>query len=1246
MNDTNNAMSHLGAKTATRARSLSGRALAFLALAGCLLIFTTMGNSRRGNAQPERLPTRRALANLWTQLPLSFEANEGQTNPRVRYLAHGPGYTLFLTSHEAVLSLLPPTLRKRHLPTGWKEQPLRMRLLGAASTAGIAGNDPLPGYSNYFIGNNPKDWHTHIPHYGRVVYRGIYRGVDLVYDGHEGLLESNFVVQPGGDVNRIAWQIEGAKGLRLNRRGDLVVKVAGGAVELRRPRAYQAGREVAVSYHLGAHHVIGFRLGPYNRRQQLTIDPVLAYSTYLGGTGGDVAYGVAVDSSGNIYVAGITNSANFPTTIGAAITTYSGNGDAFIAKINPSGSATSSSNPQLVYSTFLGGLGTDSAAAIAVNAGGDAYVTGSTTSSNFPVTTGVFQNAYKGNGDAFVAELNSTGTQLVYSSYLGGTGADAGLGITVDSSGNAYVTGSTESPDFPTVNPLQSTNHGASDAFVAKINFTGSQLIYSTYLGGSGADVGQAIQVDKSGDAYVAGYTFSKDFPLQNPEQGANAGTVNAFVSELNPQGSSLLFSTYLGGSTDDRAFGLAVDGSGNIYVTGSSTSPDFPTTVGAFQSSNHGQSDAFVAKLNPSGPTLVYSTLLGGSGTDQGNGIAVDSSGDAYVTGFTESNDFPLQNPTQAILGITAGSLCGSTTCPDAFISEVNPSGTGLIYSSFLGGSGADFGQAIALDSSGNIYLAGSTSSNNFPAIAGAYQSSLTGVAGNAFVAKIEPANSPGIAIVPATLNFGNQTVSVRSTEQIVTVVNEGTAPLTISQITSSNTAFAETDNCVGTLSAGGASCTINVTFTPTAVGTASGTLSITDNASGSPQTIKVTGTGVTAATAVTLTPTSLTFGNQTVGTTSSPQTITITNTGSSTLDINSITTTGDFAQTNNCGAFSNVLNVGQSCTASVTFTPTASGARAGTLSVNDNATGSPQSASLSGTGVAVFSMSSPDPSVTSVVSSSGSATFKVSASAPSGFTGSITLSSSFCTTYTAATCAFNPASILSGQTSTLTITNIPLTVATNNDDNYTFTVAGTSGSQSATTNLHLLFEDYSLSATPSLDTVVAGAPATYTIQVTPINGFNKQVTLACGSGMPPGATCAFSNSTVTPNGSPSSIALTINTTKNGSVPPPAPPPTGGVSPYWVGAAALVILLALLELARRRRRFPDSAKSRWLPVQVGMLCLLFMLELFFAACRPATTTATGSTPGGYTITITGTLSSDTTVVRSTTLNLEVTPNS
>ncbi len=1206
-----------------------------------------------GAGNPRSLPTtatsREKWAKLYRNLPVSFELNKGQTDHQVKYLARGAGYTVFFTSNEAVLALHSPAALGQSGSAA--SSVVRLKLLGANRNVAVKGEDTLPGQSNYFLGKDARHWYTRIPNYGKVRYRSLYPGVDLVYYGREGELEYDFQVAPGADPRAIALDVETGESkfetrkskLEIAANGDVVIDTGGGKVQFHKPVIYQPSAlangsrnsEFSIQnskfldgrYVLTSDNRIRFEIPNYDKTRPLVIDPVLTYSTYLGATGGDVAYGIAVDGSDNAYITGITNSGSFPTMTPKQ-GTYGGSGDAFITKLNPTGTA-------LVYSTYLGGSGADTGTAIAVDASGDAFVTGSTASTDFPTTTGAFQSVYGGNTDAFVTELSSTGSSLVYSSYLGGTSADSGQGIAVDSTGSAYVTGSTQSIDFPTVTPVQTTNAGASDAFVAKMNFAGTALVYSTYLGGAQADVGQAIKVDSSGDAFITGYTFSLNFPTAAALQGTNAGPPDAFVAELNPAGSALTFSTYLGGTGDDRGFGLALDSTGNIYVTGASLSTDFPTTSTASQIANAGQSDAFVTKYNPTASAYLYSTLLGGGGIDQGNGIAVDSSGDAFVAGFTRSGNFPTANPVQGSLGLTGGGSCGLAACADAFVSELNPTGSGLVSSTYLGGSGDDFGQAIALDSAGNAFVAGSTSSTNFPAIAGAYQGSLKGTAGNAFVAEVSPTNAPAIAIMPQSVNFGNQTLSVRSAAQTITVADLGTQDLSITAITSSNTDFTETDNCIGTITAGGGHCAINVTFTPAATGSATGTLTITDNASGSPHTINLSGTGVTAATAVTLAPTSLSFGNQTVGTVSAAQTVTITNTGTSTLSITSISATGDYTATNDCSSsFNNLLNVGQSCSVSVSFAPTATGGRNGTLSVNDNATGSPQVVALSGIGLANFSLSSSTPT-TIVAIGSTTATIPVSAASPSGFTGNITL-----VCLSGATCTFNPTTIVAGQSSTLTLSN--LSASTPNPFN--FTVGGSSGSQTATLSLTLLFADYALSSTPSLNTIVSGQSATYTIIVTPSNGFSQQVNLAC-TNLPVDATCSFSAASVSPHGGAASVTLTISTVKStSSVLKRWLPPRGGPPPAWLLLVGMAGLWSLIRLHRYYHARGESLLRVPLWSKAVSCGLALVLLALLAGCRPAsTTTTTGTTTGNYFITVTGTLNSNTSVVRSVVINLAVT---
>lgn len=1200
-----------------------------MALIGLWIVKSGASGPARTKAIETMSRSSREVLSQYSKLPLRFERNDGQVNSQVDFLARGQGYTLFLTSNEAVLKLKKPDVATAHAPKG-REAVLRMKLAGANPRPQISGLEELPGKSNYFIGNSPDKWRTGIPAFAKVRYGGVYRGVDLVYYGSQGQLENDFVVSPGCEAERIRMDIDGARKLGVDADGDLVVNAREGEVRFKRPLAYQEveGRRQVVEarYELAGKQEVKFKLGKYDHGTALVIDPTLVYSTYLGGTGGDVAYGIAVDSAGEAFLAGNTNSSDFPTLNGEQ-GGNSGSGDAFVAKLNTTGTA-------LVYSTYLGGNGADSGAGIFVDASGDAFVTGSTSSPNFPTSSTAFQVTYGGNSDAFVTQLNSTGEKLVYSSYLGGGGADFGQAIAVDSSGNAYVAGSTQSINFPVVGPFQATTGGGSDAFVAKVNFTGSTLMYSTYLGGADADVAQAIRVDSAGNAYVAGYTFSLNFPTLNPLQGSISGSgADAFVAKLNPSGSALAFSTYLGGSGDDRAYGVGLDTSGNVYVAGSTQSANFPTTSGSFQTVLKGSKNAFVSKLNPAGTTLVYSTYLGGSGVDQANGIAVDSTGNAYVTGFTESSNFPIQQAVQAILGITGGSSCGSNPCSDAFITQINPTGTALTSSTFLGGNGSDFGQAIALDTTGAVYVAGSTASSNFPAVATAYQGTLAGVAGNAFAAKLESANLPSMALAPAKVNFGNQPLNVRSPAQIVSVINEGTSPLSITAITTGGD-YQESDNCIGTVSSSAGTCNISVTYTPSTLGASTQEIAVTDNAVGSPHIITASGTGVAAATAVTLAPTSLTFADQKVGTVSAPQTVSLTNTGTSVLSISTIAASGDFVQTNTCGATLNILNVGQSCTISVIFQPTSSGARAGTLTIADNASGSPQAVTLSGNGLAVFSLAAASSTATVTVGTT-SATYTISATAPSGFGGSITPTCS-----SGITCVFNPTSFLPGQSTTLTASGLSATTP----NPYNFSVIGTSGSQSVTITLTVLMADFTLAGSPALDTIVSGGTANYVVSVTPSNGFNQAVTLSCATpSLPPGATCSFSQSSVTPNGSATTVNLNIFTNKVSSHLPPPRAPYGGVPPplvYWLACA---ILLAAIHYVWRSRQ-GTATRRRSLSWRLSALSLALIFLSGLTGCRPANpNNNAGTATGNYTISILGTLTSNTTVQRSATVNLSVT---
>jgi hypothetical protein len=649
---------------------------------------------------------------------MSFEANQGQTDNSVKFFSRGRGYDLFLTSTEAVLVL------------SKKSMVVRMELLETNSVSEPKGVDELPGKANYFVGSDSGRWRTNIPTYAKVRYGEVYPGIDLVYYGNGRRLEYDFNVAPGADPGIIRLGFKGIDEVRIDGRGDLVAKAGGEEIRLLKPVAYQQvggnRQEIAAEYALLDDQKVTFKVGQYDVREPLVIDPVLSYSTYLGGDSGDGGYGLAVDGSGNAYVTGITSSTNFPTAspLQPAI---GGSGDAFVAKLNAAGSA-------LVYSTYLGGNAGDGSEAIAVDASGNAYVTGYTLSTNFP-TASPLQAIQGGFHDAFVAKLNTAGSALLYSTYLGGRTTDYGNGIALDASGNAYLTGYTDSTNFPTAHPLQPALGGqiGRDAFVAKLNAAGSALLYSTYLGGDVDDLGWEIAVDSSGNAYVIGYTTSPDFPTKRPLQERCGGCVqssDAFVAKLNPSGSALVYSTFLGGEYGESGFDIAVDSLGNAYITGDTSSPNFPT-VSPLQpalGNSPGTSDAFVAKLNAAGSALLYSTFLGGSYDDRGYGIAVDESGNAHLTGYTSSPNFPTAHALQPAYG---GGM------NDAFVAKLNAAGSALLYSTFLGGSGDDLGFSIAVDGSGNAYITGGTASTNFPT-ASPLQPAYGGGPIDTFIAKI----------------------------------------------------------------------------------------------------------------------------------------------------------------------------------------------------------------------------------------------------------------------------------------------------------------------------------------------------------------------------------------------------------------------------------------------------------------------------------------------------------------------------
>jgi hypothetical protein len=1111
---------------------------------------------------------RGALLAAYGKLPLTFEVNQGQSDARVKFLAHGAGYTVFLTGKEATLLLngqpgktpLGPSTglavsagsdSAKHPAAG-----VRLALAGANPCPKAEALDLQPGESNYLIGNEPAKWRRNIPNFARVKYHGVYPGVDLVYYGHQGQLESDYVLAPGASPRSIGMRIEGTDTLQLDSHGDLLLSTPAGDVTLHRPRAYQqiAGsrQEIAANYVRRGPRVVGIEVAPYDTSQPLVIDPILSYSTYLGGATNQVLAGIAVDSSGFAYLTGYTSSSDFPTTTGALQTTLSNaSNNAFIAKLKQNGSG-------LVYSTFLGGTGSagDKAHAIAVDTAGDAYITGFTSSNDFPVkAVSAYQSTNKGGG-GFFTEIDPTGTTLVYSTYLSGSGSDSPNAIALDSNGNAYITGSTTSTDFPivlasavqTLNNTTSTQIGT--AFLSRIDPKQSgvaSLVYSTFLGGSKQDAGLGVAVDSSANAYVVGYTSSTDFPQPATPNGFQTtlknSSGNIFVARIDTtQPALLVYSTYLGGSASgqggspgDVGTAIAVPAAGGTaYITGYTYSATFPTVAPLSTTSNTPSQKAIIAQINTakSGAASVpYSTYFGGTvltlgsnqpGADLGFGIALDSSNDMYVAGTTSSADFPVTTgaPQPSKIGIQ-----------NAFLSELNPAGSAILFSTFLGG-GNDAATSVALDTTSppNAYIAGVTA-GNFPITVDAFQiaDSVTGNNnGDGFVSKLSPGAATGVVLSPAFVSFGNQIEHSPSTEQTVTLYNDTSATLTGIAISFTGANAADftlgTSTCTTTLAAR-SNCTIEIIFTASTTATENAALTIVDSDPSSPQTISLTGTGTAPPTGVFLTPATVAFGNQSISATSPAKMVTLSNNTTSPLSAIAVTIGGTsaslFAETTTCGT---TLAAGAACTISVTFTPTAAAAATATLSVTDSDPSSPQTAALTGT--------------------------------------------------------------------------------------------GTSGGP-----------DFSIAASPSSASVAAGSSVSFTVTVAALNGFTTPVALTC-TGAPANSTCTLSPTSVTPSasgatssGSVVTVARTVGTM---AAPRTDLFRTGPPIPVWLVALILVALAACLA-----RRQPAPRKLAW--------TFAILLALSQTSCSGLP--QTGTPAGTYTLTITGTAGSST---HQTTVSLTV----
>jgi Beta-propeller repeat len=663
----------------------------------------------------------------YSKIPLSFVANFGQADKKVKFLSRGSGYSLALTPTTFTLAVANPLDKNNEIRSRASASVLQATLLGGNAAAKLTGLERLLTRTNYFIGSDPQKWKTNIPNYAKVKYSGVYPGVDLVFYGNQDQLEYDFIVSPGADPGVITLGFEGLTGMRVDDAGDLILRTDAGEIRQSQPIVYQqidaARRIIPASYVIKGGKQIAFQIANYDRSKPLIIDPTLAFSTFLGGSGSDRGNSIAVDSAGNAYVTGTTDSLNFPVTPGAFQTGKAGIGesDAFVTKMNSTGTA-------LIYSTYFGGDNRDSGNDIALDGAGNAYVTGLTDSGNLPTTPGAFRTTIAGGDEfnAFAMKLNPAGTALVYSTYLG---PGAGSGIVLDSDGNASITGQA-APTYPTTpGAFQTVSGGNSDAFVTKLNTTGTALVYSTFLGGSGFDVGADIAIDSAGNAYVTGEA-GPGFPVTpGAFQTSSNGFREAFVTKLNPTGTALVYSTFLGGSGNDNGNGIAVNAVGNAYVTGTTDSLNFPVTPGAFQDMKAAGQDAFVTELNTAGNGLAYSTYLGGDANDFGSDIALDTEGNASVVGQTSSSDFPTTaDAIQSDFGGGNG---------DAFITRLNATGAAPLFSTYLGGSNTDGGLSVWVDLVGSIYLTGTTFSADFPTTPGAFQTVFGGNS-DAFVAKV----------------------------------------------------------------------------------------------------------------------------------------------------------------------------------------------------------------------------------------------------------------------------------------------------------------------------------------------------------------------------------------------------------------------------------------------------------------------------------------------------------------------------
>ena len=659
-------------------------------------------------------------------LPFSFVPNRGQFDDGVRFVARGARGTFFFTPQEVAVVFSRPNsdspIEESHLDTDLAEQTgnkptehlaLRIRLAGASPGTQIEGLEPLPGIANYYVGDDPTRWQQGVPTFASILYRDLYPHTDLRYYGYEGKLKYDFFLRPGADITRIGMVYDGAGNLKINGQGQLEIATPWGILVDEAPVAWQEGRggqrePVDVRYCLRPGNHLGFLVGLYDPARPLVIDPSFSYSTFLGGGGSDIGRELALDAAGNVVAVGHTASVDFPTSVGAYDAGQNGSTDVFVLKMSQDGGT-------LLYSTFVGGSDSDVGYGLALDASRYALVTGYTKSTDFPTTFGVLDETHNGGEiDAYAFKLDLVSGSLVFSTYFGGKGGEIGRAADVDGAGNIAIVGRTDSPDFPVTNGAFDTGHnGSNDVFVLRLSYDGSRLLYSTFIGGSAYDYAEALELDEYGDAVVSGFTESPSFPTTaGVFQPDHNGKSDVFVLKLTANGSSLQYSTFVGGSGVEQGSSIALDDAGNAVVTGQTGSSGFPTTAGAFDRTHNGQEDVYVFKLSADGRSLLYSTLAGGGQKEHGYGLVLDSAGHAVITGRTDSSNFPT---TSHAFDRT---LNGGR---DVFVLKLAGDGSALRYGSFVGGSSDEFGRSVVLHGQ-NAWLTGFTKSSDWPTSSNAY--------------------------------------------------------------------------------------------------------------------------------------------------------------------------------------------------------------------------------------------------------------------------------------------------------------------------------------------------------------------------------------------------------------------------------------------------------------------------------------------------------------------------------------------